>query len=283
MVAATVTPVRVFVGTAANHEDVESQSVLEYTLRSRSSLPIEIVWMKQSHDPASPFWTDKGGGWDTSRWTTPFSGFRWVIPFLCDYEGRAIYMDSDVIVRADIAELWNMPMLDGRCVVAKGGSSAWRFCVSLWDCERAKGHVAPVTELWAAGAHKRMTLVFRNAPWLQSFEPGQNWNCLDLESYTTIDDPRIKAIHYTSISTQPHLRWAIPRLERAGLKHWFEGTVKTHHRADLIRLFDSEFMAAVKAGYPIDRYMTDEPFGPYTKASTKNYGRDSASTARSLS
>lgn len=273
--------VRVFVGTASNQEDVESQAVLEYTLRSRSSLPVEIIWMKQSHDPASPFYVGTGG-WDTSRWTTPFSGFRWAIPCLCNYQGRAIYTDSDLIFRADIAELWNTPMRDGRCVVAKGGSSAWRFCVSLWDCERAKAHVLPLIGLYSAGAHKEMTLKFRNAPWLQAFEPDQNWNCLDLENYR-IDDPRVKAIHYTAISTQPHLRWAIPRLERAGLKHWFEGTVKPHHRDDLIRLFDAEFIAAVKAGYPIERYITDEPFGPYDKASTKNYTRTSQSTAGGLS
>lgn len=276
-----ISPVRVFVGTAANHEDVESQAVLEYTLRSRSSLPVDITWMKQSH--VDGVWFTGPGGWDTSRWTTPFSGFRWVIPAICKYEGRAIYMDSDVIVRADIAELWQTPMQPGKCVVAKGGSSAWRFCVSLWDCERAAPHLLPLEKLLEAGAHREMTLRFRNAPWLQPFAPDQNWNCLDLESYASIDDPRIKAIHYTAISTQPHLRWAIPRLERQGLKHWFEGTVKTHHRADLIRLFDSEFMAATKAGYPIEHYTADVPFGPYNKASTKNYSRDSAGTARGLS
>lgn len=274
--------VRVFVGTAANHEDVESQSVLEYTLRSRSSLPVEITWMRQSRDPTSPFYCGQGG-WDTSHWTTPFSGFRWAISSFCGYAGRAIYMDSDVIVRADIAELWNTPMQDGCCVVAKGGSSAWRFCVSLWDCERAASYVSPLHLLWKANGHKEMTLRFRNAPWVQQFAPDQNWNCLDLEAFADIDDPRIKAIHYTSISTQPHLRWAIPRLERAGQTHWFEGTVREHHRGDLIRLFDAEFVAAVKSGYPIERYTDHILFGDYTKASTKNYTRTSAGTAGGVS
>lgn len=43
-------PVHVFVGCAANGEDAESQAVLEYTLRKHSSLPVDIVWMRQSPD-----------------------------------------------------------------------------------------------------------------------------------------------------------------------------------------------------------------------------------------
>lgn len=274
-------PIRVFVGVAANHEDAESQAVLEYTLRKYASQPVEITWMMQSRDPASRFYCGPGG-WDTSRWTTPFSGFRWAIPALCDYKGRAIYMDSDVLVRADIAELWNMPFLPNKSVIAKGGQSAWRFCVSLWDCEKVAPHVIPPLEdLHKPGTHREMTVIFRDAPWVQPFPRSENWNCLDLEQ-CTIDDPSVKAIHYTSMSTQPQLRWAIPRLERKGIKHWYEGQVKEHHRRELITLFDTTLIEATRSGFPIDRYTQHVPFGPYDKASTKNYTRTSESTARGL-
>src|SRR6186997_1371038 len=91
--------IRLFVGCAA-WADAESQAVLEYTARSQSSLPIDIVWMSQAK---KGFWS----GWNTKGWKTPFTGFRWGIPAYCGFQGKAIYTDSDFIFRADLAELWN--------------------------------------------------------------------------------------------------------------------------------------------------------------------------------
>ena len=42
--------IKLFVGTAPNGEDAESQMVLEYTAKKHSSMPIDIVWMKHSND-----------------------------------------------------------------------------------------------------------------------------------------------------------------------------------------------------------------------------------------
>jgi hypothetical protein len=33
---------------------------------------------------------------------------RFLVPYLCGYEGCAVFMDGDMIVRGDIVELWNM-------------------------------------------------------------------------------------------------------------------------------------------------------------------------------
>lgn len=38
---------------------------------------------------------------------TRFSKWRWVVPQLYGFKGKAIYLDSDQVVLADIAELWN--------------------------------------------------------------------------------------------------------------------------------------------------------------------------------
>jgi hypothetical protein len=39
------------------------------------------------------------------RGLTQFTYSRFIVPYLCDYEGVAIFMDADVVVKADIAEL----------------------------------------------------------------------------------------------------------------------------------------------------------------------------------
>lgn len=245
--------IRVFVGCAPNHDDAESQAVLEYTLRKHTSAPIDITWMKLSRDPASPFY-----GWRTDDWATPFTGFRHAVPKLCSYEGRAIYCDSDVIFRADVAELWGLSLHGD--VMQKNTS---RNCVTLWNCSR----VTPMSwETLKAGNRPSYTLEF--------FPPDKNWNCLDGEDYASLDDPRIKAIHYTSMPHQPHHARAAWRLAAVGRRHWFNGATKPHWRDDLRVMFDRLLDEAEAAGFTVESYCQDEPYGDFKKASNASLRGD---------
>jgi hypothetical protein len=265
--------IRIFIGCAANHEDAESQAVLEYSIRRFASQPIEIVWMKLSNDPDSPFYSGKAGGWKTIQWATPFSGFRWAIPALCGFKGRAIYMDSDVIVMDDINELWRQRFTPGKVVMAKGSAASWRYCVSLWNCERAQGVIWPFETLREKPeSHKMMCRYFAHHPALvQSFRG--NWNCLDGESYADLADPDIKAIHYTSMKHQPQLKHAVPRLAAQGRRHWFDGEPADHPRRDLSDLFDRTLIEAEAAGFTVDRYTADPMFGEYQKLNVGEQGK----------
>lgn len=40
--------------------------------------------------------------------STDFSFTRFLVPHLCDYQGWAVFMDCDMLVRGDIAELWSL-------------------------------------------------------------------------------------------------------------------------------------------------------------------------------
>lgn len=256
--------VKVFVGCAANGEDAESCAVLEWTLRKHTTEPVDVVWMAQSRNPAC-FWH----GFDTSAWATPFSGFRWAIPAYCGFEGKAIYCDSDVIFMADVAELWNQEFEPGKAIMGKGGGS-WRFCVSMWDCATAEVILPSLAEIRGnAFTHNRMGQLFRGAPWVQAFEG--DWNCLDGGGYASLHDPAIKVIHYTDMSCQPHLRYALPRLAAEGERHWFDGQVRAHPRRDLELLFDNLLLEARDHGYGVGRYIPVEPFGEYRKTSLANY------------
>ena len=133
-------PIRIFIGTSANNEDSDAEMVLEYSLRKNSSRELMITWMRQTHDESS-IW----GGWQTQRWSTPFSGFRWAIPEACGFSGRAIYMDVDQVNLRDIADLHNTP-LQGRPCAARPGVrfGGHEFCVMLIDCaamEIGRAHV----------------------------------------------------------------------------------------------------------------------------------------------
>lgn len=261
--------IRIFVGCDPNHCDVESQAVLEWSIRKHASQPVQIEWMKLSRDPES-FWYSNGAeGWNTEQWATTFSAFRWGIPARCGFEGRAIYCDSDVIFMSDVAGLWRQEFQAGKCVMGKGGGS-WRLCVSLWDCAVSRSFILPIEALRAQGdSHARMTARLMASNVVQSFVG--NWNCLDGELYESLSAPDIKAIHYTSIGTQPQLRFAVPRLEAAGRKHWFNGEIRDHWRKDLIQLFDELLAEATAEGYGPARYLQDPPYGDVRKRDMAKY------------
>lgn len=247
-----MTPIRIFVGTPANNEDLESQAVLEWSIRKHATEPVELTWMKASNDPKS-MWH----GWLMRAWATPFSGFRWSIPEFCEFKGRAIYLDIDMIVMADIAELWQHQIEPAFCV-AKNPST---FCCSLWDCAAARRFLPPVKQIKTEfGLYARLR---RNFPvgGIRTFENG-NWNCLDGESYRTLTDPDLKILHCTAIPTQPQLRHALPRLAAGGGKHWSQHQPKPHPRADVPILFDEMLEEAKANGFPPEKYEA-KPFGKY--------------------
>lgn len=262
----TADPIRIFVGCDSNNCDLESQSVLEWSLRKHTKRELDIQWMQQSRDPQSPWYVNGGAGWQTQPWTTPFSGFRWAICELCNFEGQAIYTDSDVIYTADIGELWDEPFQSGKIVIAKGNKGnarhGQRYCVSKWDCAASKSFLPPVATIMAnEKMHRHLMQKFAaNQDIVQPFQSGE-WNCLDGEGYK-LGDPKLKAIHYTGIPTQPQLRYAVPRMKREGGRHWFHGTIQPHPRKDIVALFDTLLMEATEAGHGIERYRK-EPYGAY--------------------
>ena len=257
--------VKLFVGCCSNGEDAESMAVLEYSVRKNSSLPVDITWMMQTHDDTSPYY-----GWSTETWATPFSGFRWSLPEVCNFEGRAIYCDSDFIWLSDIAKLWNQEFEPGKIVMAKGGDNSWRYCSSLWDCEAAKNVMPSLSDIKKTPtAHQQLMGLFStNQQFVQAFEG--NWNCIDGENLPL---DMIDALHYSDMSTQFHLPRAVARMENTEYKHWFDGEMKPHWRKDLQLEFDRMLFDAESMGYTVDKYIpTDnEFFGEYVKESQANY------------
>lgn len=265
--------IKIFVGCAANTEDAESQSVLEWSIRKHTKAEVEIHWMKLSKDVTSPFYSDAGQGWNTSKWATPFSAFRWAIPWLCNFEGRAIYTDSDVIFMADVEELWSQPIPPGKIVLAKGGEASWRYCVSLWDCAACAPHWPKFPQARSdSELHSKMTRFMRaNFNLVHKFQG--NWNCLDGEKYEDLSNPDIKAIHYTSMRHQPQHPIAAKRLAAKGMRHWFDDEPAEHWRPDLIDLFNELYDEACENGYGPERYEQEPLFGPYVKKNVGNQGR----------
>lgn len=93
-----MTPIRVFIG----YDAVEAVafSVLAHSIHARASQPVSIT----------PVMLDQlGGVYRRARnplQSTQFSFSRFLTPYLCGYEGWAVFMDCDMLVLDDIAKLW---------------------------------------------------------------------------------------------------------------------------------------------------------------------------------
>jgi len=220
--------INLFIGTSPNSEDREIEMVYEYSLRKNTREDLNIIWMKLSNNP-SDYW----GGWNTSAWFTPFSGFRWAIPEYCNFEGRAIYTDVDMINFCDINELYSLDMKGNPIAARKGIRWNYEYCVMLIDCKEAKKHIWPAYKLKSnKKAHEKHKQYFNKSNLVTEIDPA--WNCLDGEEKPVEE---IKQFHFTNMSTQP---WK---------PDWYKGFKEDHPRKDIIKIFNDLKNEALQKGY----------------------------------
>ena len=92
--------IKIFIGFDA----VESVAyhTLCHSILSRASVPVDFIPIKRSmlksiHDREID-----------EKQSNEFSFTRFLVPFLCDYKGYAIFMDCDMLVLDDIKKLWDL-------------------------------------------------------------------------------------------------------------------------------------------------------------------------------
>lgn len=92
--------IRIFIG--YDSREAAAFSVLAHSIHARASQPVAVAPLKLE-ELRSVFHRDR----DPLQ-STEFSFTRFLVPYLCDYQGWAIFTDCDMIVRDDIANLWNL-------------------------------------------------------------------------------------------------------------------------------------------------------------------------------
>lgn len=206
-------PIRIFCGAARDAR--LPFEVLAHSIRRHTARPVEIRAIDNgaAPTPADPRHAPY----------TEFSFARFAIPALCGRRGRAVYMDSDMLVFRDFAELWDQPF-DGAKVLIEIGSRGQRdrgkhAAVMLLDCASLDWDVAAIV----GGLGVRydynalMAVDALLAPGEMAERIPAGWN--DLDHY---DPARTRNLHYTEIRTQPwvaaghpHGRLWIDALRRA--------------------------------------------------------------------
>jgi hypothetical protein len=196
-------PIRVFVG--ADDSQLVPAAVLEHSIRKHASRPVEFTVMKDMPVP-----TPKD---PANRPRTGFSFYRFLIPKLSGYQGRAVYLDCDMQVFADMAELWDIPF-DGHTVLCTNQPQPpeqWRddpnfkpgrhLAVMMLDCSRLQWDVDEIVRGLDEGKYGYTQLMsdLCIVPQEQIAERiPTEWN--SLEQY---EPGRTKLLHYTVVPTQP--------------------------------------------------------------------------------
>jgi len=76
--------------------------VLSHSILRNSSQPVSITPLAKQH--MKSFYSRER----SSIESTDFSFTRFLVPYLSDYSGWSIFMDCDMLMTGDIAELWSM-------------------------------------------------------------------------------------------------------------------------------------------------------------------------------
>jgi hypothetical protein len=220
----------VYVG--AEIEQMLATKVLEYSILKHASIPVRVRPLFQAIAEAKIEIPSLNASQHGNR--TPFSFQRFAIPELNGFRGRAVYVDSDMLVFKDITELRDWPF-DGHgllyCKLPHSSKRRPQFSVMVLDCESLGWDVKSIVRDLDNGRWTYEELMYRMAacPNPSQALPAE-WNCLEY-----YEAGKSALVHFTDMLEQPWLDTVSP----------------------LTELWTSALIEAVKSGF-ISRSFVDE-------------------------
>jgi lipopolysaccharide biosynthesis glycosyltransferase len=219
-------PIRIFIGSSP--KNTIEEAVFRYTLQKYTTSAIEIHVINGQAGTATNLNTGEVKSLPPNLigripGATAFSLGRWAIPEWCGYRGKAIYCDSDQVLLADLAQLWNFDL--SGCTLAavpvKQAKSATAYIdsylqtylnveddyylasVMLIDCEKAAQlSLSSLVEAMDRQAFSMSDLMylgetFRQYLGVEVKTLPSEWNHLDYVDGTS------KLVHFTNLDSQP--------------------------------------------------------------------------------
>ena len=186
-------PIRVYV--AATASESLPVKILEYSIKQHCSATVHVMALCDANIEI-PVPTSVA-----NRSRTPFSFQRFLIPKIQEYTGRAIYLDSDMLVFKDIRQLWNLSLGDSDVLTTYSESASGRkpqFSVMLLDCNKLTWDINEIVSQLNSGTlnYKKLMYDFTLAKTRSAIVP--SWNTL--ESYK---HGSTALLHFTDMNTQP--------------------------------------------------------------------------------
>lgn len=215
--------IRVFIG--SGEASLIERKVLIYSIKKNTPADVDICVFNGSHDTLEknnepPVRVNMSLRAKYLNFTE-FSNYRFLIPRICDFNGRAIFIDSDTLCLGNLGDLFYMDMKDND-LIAKGGAygktgdKRWGLSVMLMDCSKARFDLEKYLD--EVEENKFTYTDFHQlSPEFQKYHPFKvgeldpQWN--DFDHY----DANTKVIHYTNLFSQP---WKSPGHKYGDL--WFK-------------------------------------------------------------
>ena len=192
-------PINVFVG--SQEEQIVPALVLKDSIMRNTHNPVyftnladEQVDFRMPKDPRN-------------RPRTPFSFQRFMIPTLANSKGKAFYLDSDMQVFGDMADLLEIPFDDCNVIACSGMDKYehWKgseYAFLMLDCENIDWNLDTIVDSLDSGEmnYEELMFDFKMAKVKHAIPP--EWNSLD-----TYEQDITKLLHYTDMNRQP---WRFP-------------------------------------------------------------------------
>lgn len=165
---------------------------------------------------------------------TPFTFSRFLVPYLCNYEGWGLFVDADILVTDDIAKLFALADDKYAVMVSKDLNHKFEWAsVMLFNCAKCKMLTPEYIET-ATGLH--------TINWVDDELIGdlpRDWN--HLVGYQEMPDKLPKLIHYTQgmpaypiTQDSPYaLEWAKEHQLLNSIRPWEELMGNSVHAMDL--------------------------------------------------
>ncbi|MBD2338958.1 glycosyl transferase [Calothrix sp. FACHB-156] len=215
--------IKVFIG--SGEASLLERKVLIYSLHKFTQRPLDIYVFNGTHNALEfndqePFLIPISLR-AKYRNVTEFSLYRYLIPQLCNYQGKAIYLDSDMVCLADIGELFDTPVdnldfLSKQDTYTHLGEKMWGLSVMLINCEHCQFNLENICDeldqnLYTFTDFSCMSPRFLKYHAYKIAPLDTQWNVFDYW------DNQTKLIHYTNLYTQP---WKAPNHPYGEL--WFQ-------------------------------------------------------------
>jgi hypothetical protein len=222
---------RIFIG--YDHRQPISYNVLQQSIFRNSSKPVAITALKINQLPIK------------REGLTPFTFSRFLVPYLCDYKGWALFLDIDILVKGDIAELFNLVDDKYAIMVSKNKLRFEWASVMLFNCGHESNKV--LTPEYVEKADR-----LHHIAWCKDEEIGdlpREWNHL-----VGYDDKRndAKLIHYTQ---------GIPCFPETVTSEYSEDWHKEHQMTNSafpwIELMGNSVHAGIKDGKVVPKFIAE--------------------------
>ena len=192
--------IKVFI--AATRSEWLPMKVLEFSIRKHTSQPVQITPIS-SFERTIPIPQDH-----ENQPRTPFSFQRFLIPELCNYQGKAIYLDADMQVFSDISDLFSIPFNKHDLLTTNSSTScrANQFSVMLLDCQALEWNIDSIVDALDSNQldydglmyHMKVANNIGN-----TIKP--EWNSLEY-----FEKDITSLLHYTDMNNQPWVSYNNP-------------------------------------------------------------------------